>query len=89
MTYGGEVTINELSSFVGKFCKSPSRQTAQQAFIKDDFLIDENEVTLKRLHRKGKTIALEAANKVYETKIFGPDRVKVQGQLKAIFRQYS
>ena len=54
-----------------------------------DFLIDENEVTLKRLHRKGKTIALEAANKVYETKIFGPDRVRIQGQLKAIFRQYS
>jgi len=52
-------------------------------------LIDENEVTLKRLHRKGKTIALEAANKVYETKIFGPDRVRIQGQLKAIFRQYS
>ena len=36
---------------------------------------------LKRIRRKGKTVALESANKNYETKIFGPDRVKVQGIL--------
>ena len=51
-------------------------------------LIDENEVTLKRLHRKGETIALEPANEQYETKIFGPDRVKIQGHLKGILRKY-
>jgi len=42
-------------------------------------LIDDHEAMLKRIRRKGKTIALESANRNYETKIFGPDRVKVQG----------
>ncbi len=52
-------------------------------------LIDEdNEVTLKRLRRKGSTIALEPANKNYETRIFGPDQVKVQGHLIGLIRQY-
>jgi repressor LexA len=51
-------------------------------------LVDENEVTLKRLRRKGHSIALEPANTAYETRIFGPDRVKVQGRLIALFRQY-
>ena len=36
---------------------------------------------LKRIRKKGKTVALESANRNYETKIFGPDRVKVQGIL--------
>ena len=51
-------------------------------------LIDKNEVTLKRLHKKGDTIALEPANKEYETRIFGPDRVNVQGKLVGLLRQY-
>ncbi len=51
-------------------------------------LVDENEVTLKRLRRKGQSIALEPANEQHETRIFSPDRVKVQGRLKAILRQY-
>ena len=51
-------------------------------------LIDDNEVTLKRLRRKGGSIALEAANPDYETRIFGPDQVKVQGHLVGLFRQY-
>jgi repressor LexA len=51
-------------------------------------LVDENEVTLKRLRRKGDSIALEPANKRYETRIFGPDRVKVQGKLVGLFRRY-
>lgn len=51
-------------------------------------LIDENEVTLKRLRRKGASIALEPANKAYETRIFGPDRVKVQGKLIGLMRRY-
>ena len=51
-------------------------------------LIDDNEVTLKRLRRRGASIALEPANKTYETRIFGPDRVKVQGRLVGLMRQY-
>jgi len=51
-------------------------------------LVDDTEATLKRLRRKGKTIALEAANANYETRIFGPDRVKVQGRLVGLLRTY-
>ena len=51
-------------------------------------LVDDSEVTLKRLRRKGESIALEPANTRYETRIFGPGRVKVQGQLKGILRSY-
>jgi repressor LexA len=51
-------------------------------------LIDDNEVTLKRLRRKGASIALEPANPSYETRIFGPDRVKVQGRLIGLYRRY-
>ena len=51
-------------------------------------LIDNEEVTLKRLRRRGASIALEPANKAYETRIFGPDRVKVQGRLVALLRRY-
>jgi repressor LexA len=51
-------------------------------------LIDNNEVTLKRLRRKGDSIALEPANPVYETRIFGPDRVKLQGRLAGLLRRY-
>jgi repressor LexA len=51
-------------------------------------LIDDIEVTLKRLRCKGQTIALEAANPHYETRIFGPQRVKVQGRLVGLMRRY-
>ncbi len=51
-------------------------------------LVDENEVTLKRLRRKGASIALEPANPAYETRIFGPDRVTVQGKLTSLIRKY-
>ena len=51
-------------------------------------LVDDQEVTLKRMRRKGQSIALEPANKDYETRIFGPDRVKVQGQLIGLIRKY-
>ncbi len=51
-------------------------------------LVDANEATLKRLRRKGDSIALEAANPAYETRIFGPDRVKVQGKLVGLLRRY-
>ncbi|UPG71420.1 transcriptional repressor LexA [Roseomonas gilardii subsp. gilardii] len=51
-------------------------------------LVDDAEVTLKRLRRKGNSIALEPANAHYETRIFGPDRVKVQGTLVGLLRRY-
>jgi len=51
-------------------------------------LVDEEEATLKRFRRKGASIALEAANPAYETRIFGPDRVKVQGRLVGLIRRY-
>tara|TARA_R110000868_G_scaffold95751_1_gene263216 strand:+ start:2400 stop:3110 length:711 start_codon:yes stop_codon:yes gene_type:complete len=51
-------------------------------------LVDDEEATLKRLRKKGGSIALEAANPAYETRIFGPDRVKVQGRLVGLIRRY-
>ncbi|MBX3500972.1 MAG: transcriptional repressor LexA [Alphaproteobacteria bacterium] len=51
-------------------------------------LVDEQEATLKRIRRKGASVALEPANATYETRIFGPDRVKVQGRLVGIYRRY-
>ena len=51
-------------------------------------LVDDQEATLKRFRRKGASIALEAANPAYETRIFGPDRVKVQGKLVGLMRRY-
>ncbi|HMT14158.1 MAG TPA: LexA family transcriptional regulator, partial [Aestuariivirga sp.] len=51
-------------------------------------LVDEEEATLKRLRRKGESVALEAANTAYETRIFGPDRIKVQGRLVGLLRKY-
>ena len=51
-------------------------------------LIDDHEAMLKRIRRKGKTVVLESANKNYETKIFGPDRVKVQGILVSLYRNF-
>jgi repressor LexA len=51
-------------------------------------LIDDEEATLKRLRRKGQSIALEAANPAYETRIFGPDRIRIQGRLVGLLRRY-
>ena len=51
-------------------------------------LVDEEEATLKRLRKKGASVALEAANTAYETRIFGPDRVKIQGKLVGLMRRY-
>ena len=51
-------------------------------------LIDDEEATLKRLRRRGASIALEAANPAYETRIFGPDRVQIQGKLVSLMRKY-
>lgn len=51
-------------------------------------LIDDEEATLKRLRKKGASIALEAANPAYETRIFGPDRIRIQGRLVGLVRRY-
>ncbi len=51
-------------------------------------LIEDREVTLKRLRRKGASIALEPANSAYETRIFGPHQVQVQGRLVGLLRRY-
>ncbi|MGX5733583.1 transcriptional repressor LexA [Bosea thiooxidans] len=51
-------------------------------------LIDDEEATLKRLRRRGSSIALEAANPAYETRVLGPDRVKIQGRLVNLMRRY-
>lgn len=51
-------------------------------------LVKGEEATLKRLRRKGASVALEAANPAYETRIFGPDQVQVQGKLVGLIRRY-
>lgn len=51
-------------------------------------LIDDEEATLKRLRRRGTSIALEAANPAYETRVLGPDRVRIQGKLVSLVRRY-
>ena len=51
-------------------------------------LVDDQEAMLKRIRKKGKVVALESANQRYETKIFGPDRVKVQGVLVSLYRHF-
>lgn len=51
-------------------------------------LVDGQEATLKRLRRRGASIALEPANPAYETRIFGPDRINVQGRLVGLIRRY-
>ena len=51
-------------------------------------LVDNEEATLKRLRRRGDSIALEAANPAYETRLYGSDRVEVQGKLVGLIRRY-
>ena len=51
-------------------------------------LVEKEEATLKRLRKKGTTIALEAANPEYKTRIFGPDQVDIQGRLVGLIRRY-
>lgn len=52
-------------------------------------LVDDNEVTLKTLRRKGGTVGLEAANPSYETRYLPPDRIRIQGRLVGLLRTYS
>ena len=68
-------------------CGKKSENTADNGKIVVA-LIDEHEAMLKRIRKKGKVVALESANKNYETKIFGPNRVKVQGVLVSLYRNF-
>ncbi|MFD1511399.1 transcriptional repressor LexA [Lacimonas salitolerans] len=51
-------------------------------------LIEDQEATLKRFYRRGASIALEAANPAYETRVLASDMVKVQGKLVGLIRTY-
>ncbi len=51
-------------------------------------LVDQEEATLKKLRRKGGSVALEPANRDYETRIFPPERVQIQGRLVGLIRKY-
>ena len=50
--------------------------------------IDDQEATLKRVRKKGNTIALEAANRNYGTKIYASNRIKIQGKLVSLYRNF-
>lgn len=71
----------------GDFVVIRRTQTANSGEIVVALVMGE-EATLKRLRRKGASIALEAANPQYETRIFGPDQVEVQGKLVGLIRRY-
>ena len=77
-----EAGINDGDTVIIK--KSETANNAQIAVV----LIDDHEAMLKKIRKKGKVVALESANKRYETKIFGPDRVKVQGVLVSLYRNF-
>jgi repressor LexA len=62
--------------------------TANSGDIVVAFIPADGEATLKRLRKRGASIALEAANPAYETRIFGPDQVQVQGKLVGLIRRY-
>jgi repressor LexA len=62
--------------------------TANSGEIVVAFVVAEAEATLKRLRRKGNSIALEAANPKYQTRVFGPDQIEVQGKLVGLIRRY-
>ncbi|MFV0360144.1 transcriptional repressor LexA [Tropicimonas sp.] len=64
------------------------QRTADDGDIVVALVIDDNEATLKRFRRRGSTVALEAANPAYETRLFRDDQVKVQGRLVGLIRSY-
>ncbi len=77
-----EAGIHDGDTVIIKRCDSAENGTIVVA------LIDEREATLKRLRRKGNSVALEPANPTYKTQIFGPDRVRIQGRLIGLMRTY-
>ena len=77
-----EAGINDGDTVIIK--KASTADTGQIAVV----LIDEQEATLKRIRKKGNTIALEAANKNYDTKIYASNRIKIQGRLISLYRNF-
>ena len=77
-----EAGINDGDTVIIK--KTSTADTGQIAVV----LIDEQEATLKRIRKKGNTIALEAANKNYDTKIYAANRIKIQGRLISLYRNF-
>src|SRR5512139_1393847 len=72
----------------GDFVVIRRGDTASSGDIVVALVVQDGEATLKRLRKKGASIALEAANPAYETRIFGPDQVSVQGKLVGLIRRY-
>ena len=77
-----EAGINDGDTIIVK--KASSAENGQIAVV----LIDDQEATLKRIRKKGKTIALEAANRNYDTKIYAASRIKIQGKLVSLYRNF-
>ena len=77
-----EAGINDGDTVIVK--KTSNADNGQIAVV----LIDEQEATLKRIRKKGNTIALEAANKNYDTKIYASNRIKIQGKLVSLYRNF-
>jgi len=77
-----EAGINDGDTVVVK--KTTNVESGQIAVV----LIDDQEATLKRIRKKGQTIALEAANKNYGTKIYAASRIKIQGKLVSLYRNF-
>ncbi len=77
-----EAGINDGDTVIVK--KTNDVESGQIAVV----LIDDQEATLKKIRKKGNTIALEAANKNYETKIYAAARIKIQGKLVSLYRNF-
>jgi repressor LexA len=77
-----EAGINDGDTVIIK--KSSNAENGEIAVV----LIDEQEATLKRIRKKGNTIALEAANQNYDTKIYAANRIKIQGKLVSLYRNF-
>ena len=78
-----EAGIFDGDTAIIKKCENAENGTIVVALVKNE------EVTLKKLRKRNDSIALEPANPQYETRIFGPDQVKLQGKLVGIIRKYS
>ena len=77
-----EAGINDGDTVIVK--KTSNVDSGQIAVV----LIDDQEATLKRVRKKGNTIALEAANRNYGTKIYAANRIKIQGKLVSLYRNF-
>ena len=77
-----EAGINDGDTVIVK--KTTNVESGQIAVV----LIDDQEATLKKIRKKGNTIALEAANKNYGTKIYASNRIKIQGKLVSLYRNF-